>query len=269
MRLVSGTAGAAILLILLLASSHALSGSAVGVPGGEHAADGGNGEQFAVLVFTRTAGFRHDSIEPGVEAIRKLGAQHGFDVEHTEDEDYFTPDNLDRYSAVVFLNTTGNILNEQERRAFEGFIRAGNGFVGVHAAADTGYDWPWYGRLVGAYFKSHPHIQNATVIVEDPSDPSTRYLPARWERRDEWYNFRENPRENVHVLLRLDTETFEGGAMGDDHPIAWRHEFGGGRAWYTGGGHTRESFAEPLFLGHLLGGIRWAAGRADESPGAP
>ncbi len=213
-----------------------------------------------VLVFSKTEGFRHNSIEAGVSAIQSLGEQHDFGVVATEDASVFTTENLQNYDVVMFLNTTGNVLDNAQQDAFEGFIQQGGGFVGVHAASDTEYEWPWYGQLVGAYFESHPRIQEATILVEDTTNVSTKHLPVRWQRTDEWYNYSDNPRGKVHVLARLDESSYRGGNMGDDHPIAWMHEFDGGRAWYTGGGHTKESYEEPAFLVHILGGIRYAAG---------
>jgi type 1 glutamine amidotransferase len=219
-------------------------------------------ERFNVLVFSRTAGFRHDSIPDGIEAVRRLGREHGFEVDATEDSAHFTDERLAGYGAVIFLNTTGTVLDPEQKEAFQRYIQAGGGFVGVHAAADTEYDWPWYGRLVGAYFKSHPRIQRATINVEDREHLSTRHLPQRWTRTDEWYTFRQSGRDirsRLNILLSLDEDTYEGGGMDGDHPIAWFHEYDGGRAWYTGLGHTRESYREPEFLQHLLGGILWAA----------
>ncbi len=216
-----------------------------------------------VLVFSKTAGFRHDSIPDGVAAIRGLGKTRGFAVDSTEDSSVFEDSRLAPYSAVVFLCTTGDILDEGQQAAFQRYIEAGGGFVGVHSAADTEYDWPWYGGLVGAYFKGHPAIQPASIVVSDSVHPSTRDLPARWNRTDEWYNFQANPRARVHVLATVNEATYSGGEMGDDHPIAWCQFYGGGRAWYTALGHTRESYSEPLFLRHLLGGIQFAAGFPD------
>ncbi|WP_420810689.1 ThuA domain-containing protein, partial [Jiangella asiatica] len=223
-----------------------------------------------VLVFSKTAGFRHDSIPAGIAAIEELGAENGFEVTATEDAAAFTADNLAQYDAVVFLSTTGDVLNDEQQAAFEGYIAAGGGYAGVHAAADTEYDWPWYGGLVGAYFDSHPQIQPATVTVADRVHPSTAGLPQRWERTDEWYNYRANPRGDVHVLAALDEDSYDpgGGAMGADHPIAWCHDYEGGRSWYTGGGHTQESYAEPAFREHLLGGILTAAGELPADCGA-
>ena len=166
----------------------------------------------------------------------------------------------------MFLSTTGDILDDRQKAAFERYIGSGGGFVGIHSASDTEYQWAWYGRLVGAYFASHPEIQRATVRIEDPSHPSTKGLPASWERTDEWYNFRNNPRGTVHVLATLDEATYSGGKMGADHPIAWCQAIDGGRSWYTAMGHTTETFSEPLYRLHLLGGIESAAGVAGGCP---
>ncbi len=218
-------------------------------------------QQYSVLVFSKTAGFRHTSIPNGIAAIQQLGAKNGFTVTATEDSSLFTAANLAKYKAVIFLNTTGDILDADQKAAFESYIHKGGGFAGVHAATDTEYKWPFYGKLVGAYFLSHPKIQTATVNVTDRTHPSTTALPATLSRTDEWYNFRANPRGEVHVLAVVDEKTYTGGTMGD-HPLSWCHEFEGGRAWYTAMGHTEESYTEPAFLDHLLGGIRSAAGVA-------
>lgn len=224
-----------------------------------------------VLVFSKTAGFRHESIPDGIRCVREIGTNR-FNVDATEDAGAFTSENLARYGAVVWLSTTGDVLNDEQQRAFERFIRRGGAYVGIHAASDTEYEWPWYGRLVGAYFRTHPPVQEAVNIVEDRKHPSTEILPERWTRRDEWYGFQSNPRsiDGVRVLMSLDETTYEPGesAMGKDHPIAWYHAFEGGRAWYTGGGHTSESFNEPLFRAHLLGGILWGLRVEAEVPAA-
>jgi type 1 glutamine amidotransferase len=216
-----------------------------------------------VLVFTRTTGFRHDSIGAGVTAIRNLGSANAFAVEQTEDPTRFSDQGLTPYQVVIFLSTTMDVLADEQQGAFERFIQAGGGWVGIHAAADTEYTWPWYGGLLGAnaWFRGHPAIQTAELIVEDASHPSTSHLPARFNMQDEWYSFRANPRPDVTVLLRLNEASYqlESFAMGEDHPIAWYHEYAGGRAWYTGLGHRQELYADPAFLGHVLGGIRWAA----------
>jgi type 1 glutamine amidotransferase len=214
-----------------------------------------------VLLFTKTAAYRHTSIPQAVQAIRQLGNAHGFAVDATEDAAAFSDDNLRRYDVVAFVLTTGDVLDAAEQASFERFVRAGGGFVGVHSAADTEYGWPWYGGLVGAYFRDHPQIQRAAIDVTLRT-ASTARLPARWARTDEWYNFASDPSARVEVLARLDERTYEpgAGAMGAAHPIAWTHAYEGGRAWYTGGGHTSEAYDEPLFRAHLLGGILTAAG---------
>ena len=220
-----------------------------------------------ILVFSRTCGFRHKSIPDGIAALREIGAGR-WDMDATEDAAAFTADNLARYRAVVFLSTTGNVLDAAQQGAFESYVRGGGGWAGIHAAADTEYDWPWYGRLAGAWFLGHPKVQQATVRVEDRAHASTSMLPADWRRTDEWYSFRRNPRGDVRVLATLDERTYdpERTPMGADHPIAWCHEFEGGRAWYTAGGHTAESFREPLFRDHLRGGIEWAMGTPAPAP---
>jgi type 1 glutamine amidotransferase len=209
----------------------------------------------SVLVFSKTAGFRHDSIPAGIDAIRSLGKQHGFHVEATEDARAFDPAKLQPYAAVIFLNTTGDILDRAQQQALEQYVRAGGGFVGIHSAADTEYAWAWYGQLVGGYFDGHDAIQPATILRAQPFGAATP--PTPWIRRDEWYNYKQLER-GVKVIFKLDTTTFKGSKHEGDHPIAWHREFDGGRSFYTGFGHTIESYAEPAFLAHLLDGIRYA-----------
>ena len=215
-----------------------------------------------VLVFSKTMGFRHSSIEIGKQAFFILGQQHDFKVDTTENADLFNSEYLKQYQVVVFLNTSKDVLNDDQQKAFEQFIQSGKGFVGIHAAADTEYDWPWYGKLVGAYFNGHPNNPNvleADLDRVDANHLSTRMLPDRWHRNDEWYNYK-NINPAIKVLLNLDETSYQGGTNGENHPIAWYHEYDGGRAWFTGGGHTEASFREPLFLQHLLGGLRYASG---------
>ncbi|MGW2509699.1 ThuA domain-containing protein [Streptomyces scopuliridis] len=221
-----------------------------------------------VLVFSKTGGFRHDSIPAGITALKELGKTTGITVDATEAAGQFTTNNLARYDAVVFLSTTGDVLNADQQKAFENYVATGGGYMGVHAAADTEYDWAFYGGLVGAYFDSHPQIQPATVRVEDHDHPSTAHLDDEWQRTDEWYNYRTNPRDQARVLATLDETTYQGGNMKGDHPIAWCQTYEGGRSFYTGGGHTKESYADNAFRQHLLGGLRYAAGqvKADCKP---
>lgn len=214
-----------------------------------------------VLVFTKTSQFRHDCIPDGIKAIQQLGKENGFQVIATEDSSYFTEENLKTFAAVVFLCTTGDVLNFYQQADFERYIEAGGGYVGVHSASDTEYDWVWYGKLVGAYFNGHPdqHYQ-ATLRVQDKNHPATRNLPDAWIRKDEWYNLKKiNP--DVKVLVNIDESTYQGGTNGKNHPMVWYHEYDGGRAFYTALGHTKESYTEKLFLDHLLGGIQYAMGK--------
>jgi type 1 glutamine amidotransferase len=216
---------------------------------------------YDVLVFSKTAGFRHDSIPAGIQLIRDLGAGNSFTVTATEDANQFTAANLAQFEAVVFLNTTGDVLTTTQQSAFENYIRAGGGYVGVHAASDTEYDWPFYGQLVGAYFSSHPAIQQATVRVEDRAHAATAGLAPTVVRTDEWYNFRTNPRSSARVLSALDESSYSGGTMGGDHPHTWCKTLQGGRSFYTGAGHTQANYTEPGLRALILGGIRYAAGR--------
>ncbi len=234
------------------------------------------GARFRALVFSKTAAFRHDSIPQGIAAIQAMGQSKGFQVDATEDASLFTDAVLSHYDVVIFMSTTGDVLDDGQQAAFERFIRAGHGYVGVHAAADTEYDWHWYGELVGGYFRNHPAgTPTATVVVEDKDDPSTAGLPERWSRTDEWYNYKKydnssgddySPRNTpgVHVLLTMDESTYaeDDGSDGvdDDHPISWCHRYDGGRSWYTGMGHTQASFSEPGIISHIESGIEIAAG---------
>lgn len=215
-----------------------------------------------VLVFSKTTGFRHANIEEGVAAIRKLGERHRFDVDATEDAGKFTDENLKQYKALIFLNPTGTtIFDEAQKAAFKNFINMGGGFVGIHSAADCSYEWEWYGKMVGAYFKSHPKIQEANLHIIKKDHPSTRLLPKVWRHTDEWYNFKDLNRE-VNVLITIDEKSYKGGENGEYHPISWFHNYDGGRAFYTGLGHTKEDFTEDKnFLNHVLGGIEYAIGR--------
>jgi len=219
-------------------------------------------QESRVLVFSKTAGFRHSSIGVGLAAIRKLGQENGFSVDATEDAGAFTSKNLARYRAVVWLNTTGDVLDAAQQDDFERYIQAGGGYVGIHSATDTEYDWPWYGRLAGAWFNGHPgnpNVRKATYRILDKTHPSTVGMPDTWDREDEFYNFKSiDP--TIHVLIEIDEKSYEGGTNGDHHPMSWYHDFDGGRAWYTNMGHTEATYSEPLFLRHLLGGLRYAMG---------
>ncbi len=221
----------------------------------------------SVLVFCKTAGYHHESITDGIAAIQKLGEENGFSVDTTTNSAWFRDDTLSKYSTVVFLSTTGDVLDHYQEASFERYIQAGGGYVGIHAASDTEYEWGWYGRLAGAYFLEHPgmsdtfnNVQEGVLHVSDHKHEATKHLPEQWKRTDEWYSFKKmNP--EVKVLMIIDEKTYKGGKNGDNHPMSWYHNYDGGRAFYTALGHTKESYTEPDFLKLILGGIQYAIGK--------
>lgn len=215
-----------------------------------------NAQSKNVLIFTKTAGFRHKSIDKGVETISQILRSNHIQFTHTEDSEYFTKDSLKKFHGLIFLNTTGDILNEPQQTAFEEFYNSGKGFMGVHSATDTEHDWEWYGDLVGGYFKSHPDNQKAKIDVIDRTHISTKHLKEQWLHEDEWYNFK-NINPEIKILMLLDESSYQGGEMGQIHPIAWYREDKKSRMFYTGLGHTPESYDELDFQKHLLGGINY------------
>ncbi|WP_231188499.1 ThuA domain-containing protein [Haladaptatus sp. DYF46] len=235
------------------------------------------GENPAILVLSVTAGYRHQAIPTGNQTIQELAdeiaTENGVDeitvdiIDDPNGDASAFPTNADdlaQYDVVVWNSTTGDVLNEEQQSAFEEYIQSGGAYAGIHAAADTEYEWEWYGGLVGAYFEDHPSIQTANVHVTDRTHPSTEHLPAVWERTDEWYDYQSNPRGDVHVLASLDESSYEDAGMdGIDHPTAWCQYYDGARSWYTGGGHTEDSYSNEAFRQHLKGGIMWAAGYVD------
>ena len=222
------------------------------------------GDSFRVLVFSKTLMYRHDSITNGVAMFRSLALKHGFAVDATEDASVFTAANLARYKIVAFLSTSGDILNPDQQTSFQNYLESGGALVAIHAAVAgkvaTEGDWLWYSELFCAQFDNHKAIERATVVIEDKMHPSVAHLSNSWSRVDEWYNFIASPRPKVHVIASLDEKSFHGGTMGNDHPIVWTRAIGKGRLWYTALGHTQESYSEPEFVQHVLGGIQFAAG---------
>ena len=219
-----------------------------------------------ILIFTKTSGYHHESIADGVIAIKKLGSQNKFIADTTSDANYFTEDSLKKYSAVVFLSTTGDVLNNYQEAAFERYIQAGGGYMGIHAAVDCEYDWGWYGRLAGGYFMDHPgitdsfpNVQEGVLNIVDQSNEATKHLPKQWKKTDEFYSFK-TLNKDVKLLMTIDEKSYQGGKNGDHHPMAWYHEYDGGRAFYTELGHTKESFYDAPYLQHILGGIKYAIG---------
>ncbi|TDH23498.1 ThuA domain-containing protein [Segetibacter sp. 3557_3] len=217
-------------------------------------------KQKKILVFSKTAGFRHTSaIQAGKKHLMEAGRQSGFHADTTESSLAFTAENLKKYAAVVFLCTTGDVLNPDQQRVFQAFIRNGGGYVGLHSSADTEYDWPWFGELNGAYFKSHPRPQEAIFNVVDLNNIATAHLPKVWKRLDELYNFKWIGTD-LNVLITIDETSYNGGGNGENHPMAWYHDFDGGRAFYTALGHDNKSWEDPLYLQHVLGAIKYAIG---------
>lgn len=213
-----------------------------------------------VLIFSRTTGWRHDSIPVTVSTVKELANAEGMAVDHSEDAGHFTAQNLARYRVIVFANTTGDILDEAQQAALQQFMRAGGGFVGVHSAADTEKTWPWYGELVGALFDNHPPGLQSTLV--QPEHAGAAHGRA-WPITDELYNYRRNPRAQVQVVATVDEREYTGGDMGADHPITWCRPLEGGRMWYTGLGHHVSVYEHPEFRAQLTRGLRYAAGRSD------
>lgn len=216
-------------------------------------------EPVRILLFSKTDGFRHASIEPAIEVVRRLGQEYGFEVDATEDSNWFTEERLESYDAVFFLNTSMTLFNDAQRDVFENYIRSGGGYLGTHSAADTEYNWPFYGVLVGAWFKNHPPVQHGEIVVNSYSHPATVVLPPRWSIEDEWYNFRQLP-QGVTVLAELDTESIEGSEHPGYHPATWYHSVGEGRAFYTVMGHSESTWNHSHFINQLLGAIRYVTG---------
>jgi len=226
------------------------------------------GQQFKALLFTKTDGFHHESILEGVSTIRMLANRHNFTVDWHENASIFNDKALENYSVVIFLNTTGNILNDEQQAAFEKFIRAGKGYVGIHSASDTEYEWPWYTKMVGMMFKIHPQNQTAYLKVENTNFPGMERFPAKLLWTDEWYEFSERKSDDLKFLVSVDEKSYnpnvkwgtnEGKGMGNFHPISWYHPYDGGRAFYTALGHIPLTFSDQIFQNHIYGGIFWAA----------
>ncbi|MEO7312067.1 MAG: ThuA domain-containing protein [Chitinophagaceae bacterium] len=217
--------------------------------------------QIKLLVMYKTNGFVHKTIPAAKEALTLMATQNGWQMDFTNDSLSFSSyGKLKQYQAIIFMHTTGDILGEEQQSAVEKYMHKGGGFVTIHTGTDTEKDWPWYMRMVGAKFKSHPAQQQVNIVLLDRTHPSTRTLPEVWTRFDELYNFADTLDPKIVVLMELDESSYKGGTMGAHHPIAWYQYFEGGRVFQTALGHTDESFKEEKFLQHIAGGIRWAAG---------
>ncbi|KAK0193674.1 glycosyl-hydrolase [Armillaria mellea] len=229
------------------------------------------GETARALVYTATAGFRHDSIPTALQALQARGSAVNLDFQNTEDKSVFTDQGMEGYDVVIFLSTTGEVLDDTGKTAFQNYLNNGGNFVGIHSASDTLNTTAFYGKELGAYFDYHPELQNATIVVLDASHPSTENLPTDWLVRDEMYNFKSDPRSvGAIVILTVDESSYtDDGArrfnQGEPHPIAWYQEHGAGvvsggtagRSFYTSLGHLNETWKDELFMNHILGGIQW------------
>ena len=212
-----------------------------------------------MVVFSKTLGFRHQSIEAGILSIKKLGLENDFLVDATENSDSLIS-KIQKYDAVIFLSPSGDIFNKIQQEIFKKYIQNGGGFVGIHGATTAEYDWQWYGNMIGAYFDNHPKQQNETIYIVDHNHPATTFLENSWHTFDEWYNFNKLSKD-INILMTLDETSYTGGKHGNYHPIAWYHNYDGGRVFYTALGHADKSYTDPLFLKHILGGIHYAIGK--------
>jgi type 1 glutamine amidotransferase len=216
-------------------------------------------ETTKILIFNKANGFVHKSIEAGTEAIISLQETYPFTITTSNDSLVFRDSILTNYDVILFMSTSGVIFDDEGRVAFQKFIRDGGGFVGVHGASTTEYDWAWFGKMIGNHFDDHPKIQKAKLQILKNDEPSTKHLQSIWDWEDEWYNWRNEFDPNVEVLITVDEKTYEGGKHGDFHPISWRQEFEGGRSWYTAIGHEIESYNDANFMQHIAGGIIWVS----------
>jgi type 1 glutamine amidotransferase len=226
-------------------------------------------DQARVLVYSGSTGFRHDSIPAAVEAMKAIAIKAGYGVDATEDPEVFTAEKLKAYKVIVFVSTTTDPKKPESewfvgarRDALQGFLKDGKGVVGLHAAGDSHYHWPWYGQMIGGYFERHPKgTPKGVVTVRDAKHPATAKLPKTLERNDEWYYYKDfDP--TMRLLVTVDPATIgQGEADVNPNPVVWCHDFGGGRVFYNGLGHTSESYSEPYMVTLLEGGLAYAAGK--------
>ena len=236
-------------------------------------------KQFKVLLITETGGWYHESLEAGVIAVNELAAIHNFDVERQQNAQKITEDKLKKFDVIIFLNTTGDIFDENEKQAIQKFIQSGKGYVGIHAASDTEYNWEWYTKLVGRMFYIHPSQQTAKLKILNHDFPGLEGFPDSLLWTDEWYEFSPEKVSGLKYLITVDEKTYKPETvwkskekdatgnfielstkgMGNFHPISWYHEFDGGRSFYTALGHINNVYKNHWFLEHLYGGIYYAA----------
>ena len=214
----------------------------------------------SVLVFSKTNGWRHESIVDGKKALEFMARENNWTISFTEDSLQFNNKTLSKIDVIVLLNPTGKVWGTEEEKALMQYMKRGGGLAGIHSATDCDTTWPWYTKLIGGIFESHPPgTQMAQINVLDKTNRATKHLGDTWIRTDEWYNFRNLQPDKI-VLLTLDESSYEGGTHGNNHPISWIKNYEGGRVFYTALGHTPQSYTEPLFLQHIKGGIEYAAG---------
>ncbi|HIC56538.1 MAG TPA: ThuA domain-containing protein, partial [Acidobacteria bacterium] len=219
-----------------------------------------------VLYVTQSAGFAHPVLPLTEEILPAIGRQHdAFDIDITRDASILTTDILKRYDAVVFYTTGELPMNADQRTTFLQFIRNGGGFVGIHSATDTFYDWPEYGELIGGYFDNHPWREEVSVRVEDNTHPATRHLAERFQINDEIYQFKKWSRDRVNVLMSLDTQSVDTTKDSvhrndNDFALTWSHSYGEGRVFYTALGHEETVWQDDRFQRLIVNGIVWAIG---------
>ena len=230
----------------------------------------------AILIFSKTNGFRDDAaIKAATLALIDICKRRGWSSVVTDNAAVFNVEQLRRFKAIVWNNTSGDVLTADQRAAFKAYMEKGGGFVGIHGAGgDPKYRWRWYvDTLIGAQFIGHPmgpQLQQATLHIEDATNPATRELGDTWVRTDEWYAFADDPRgKGMHVLATVDENTYspvmsllfihKDLRMGD-HPIIWLHCIGTGRAFYSALGHAASTYSEPKHLKLLEGAMAWATG---------
>ncbi len=221
-----------------------------------------------VLYVTQSAGFAHPVLPLTEEILPALGRQHdAFDIDITRDASILTTDTLNRYDAVVFYTTGELPMTVDQQTAFLEFIRNGGGFVGIHSATDTFYDWPEYGALIGGYFDNHPWREEVSVRVEDQTHPATQHLAERFQINDEIYQFKQWSRDRVNVLMSLDTQSVDTTRdsvhrRDNDFALTWSHSYGDGRVFYTALGHEETVWQDDRFQRLIVNGIVWAIGDA-------
>lgn len=225
-----------------------------------------------ILIYTRNGeGYVHENIGASVAALEKICTEEGYATEVSEVPGVFTPENLERFDAIIFTNTNNEGFDtDGQREAFQEYIRKGGGFMAIHSASGSEREWPWYWALVGGKFLRHPAYQEFDVLVTDTTHLSTSHLPRRWRVSDECY-FSNQLNPDIHVLLSVDLTTIEdegkleypGETFGQQFPLCWCHTFDGGREWYTALGHDSAFYSDPLFVEHLRGGLLWVLYQED------